>query len=369
MRLTALETRYGGFYAPAFSAIVGGQDLVRDLFLPVTQVEVDLKQRTANRFSFTVANAFDWEAREFVAGPSEQRINLLELFAFGTRTDIAMGYGDPAKLRVMISGTITEIGTSFAEGGAPALTISGYDGLFPLTVGQKTRHWEERRDSDVVLAIASEAKLSATVVQTDPVKRRVDQNQQTDLDFIGKLAERNYATFLLNRDGLYFGPRRQERSGLLELTWGQGLLSFSPQVNLAKQVTAVEVYGQPAEVGEPIVGRARRGEETGRDTSRQSGGDRLARALGEEHVMRVRLPVHTQAEADARARAILRERAQEFVQADGESVGLPDIEPDTNIALTGIGRVFSKTYYVSEATHKVDSSGYRTTFKVEEPTV
>ena len=28
---------------------------------------------------------------------------------------------------------------------------------------------------------------------------------------------------------------------------------------------------------------------------------------------------------------------------------------------------FSKTYYIQEATHKIDSNGYRTRFKVEEP--
>ena len=73
--------------------------------------------------------------------------------------------------------------------------------------------------------------------------------------------------------------------------------------------------------------------------------------------------------ADARAKAILEERAQEFLQGTGESIGLPEVVPDINIELSDIGKPFSKTYYVSGAKHRIDSSGYRTTFNVQETTV
>ena len=63
------------------------------------------------------------------------------------------------------------------------------------------------------------------------------------------------------------------------------------------------------------------------------------------------------------------ERAQQFVTGTGESIGLPELVPDTNVALLGLGRGFSKTYYLSEATHTIDGNGYQTTFKVQETTV
>ena len=170
-------------------------------------------------------------------------------------------------------------------------------------------------------------------------------------------------------DTLYFGPRQNDRTDVLELAWGKGLLTFSPEVNLSRQITAVEVYGWSAERGEQIIGRAERGEETGRDTRLESGAEQIAGALGGETLMRVRAAVHTQSEADARARAILEERGEEFVKGNGESIGLPEIIPDINLALTGLGSAFSKTYYVSESTHTIDESGYRNTFKIEETTV
>ena len=67
MNLQQLNQTYGDFYVPTFVVKVGADDVVRDLFLTVTGVEVDLKDKGAGHFSFTVASAFDWETREFVA--------------------------------------------------------------------------------------------------------------------------------------------------------------------------------------------------------------------------------------------------------------------------------------------------------------
>jgi len=371
MDLPGLEKRYGGFYVPAFVVTVGGEDLVRELFLTVTSVQVDLKQKVAGRFSFTVANSFDWKAREFLAHKGEEPVNLIELFAFGSPIEIRLGYGsgEASEPKPMLQGIITEIGTSFSEGGSPELTVSGFDKLYPLTTGKHTEHWEDARDSDAVDAVTQDTGLNRTITQTDPVKPRIDQSQETDMAFLGKLAKRNGAVFYVRNGDFYFGPRNNDNSEILELAWGRGLLSFSPEANLAKQITRVEVHGRSSVTGEPIVGRASRGQESGRDTRRESGADRLTQALGNERVMSIREAVHTQAEADARARAILEERALEFVKGDGECIGLPEIVPDVNIALQDLGSAFSKPYYISEATHKIDRNGYRTTFKAEETTV
>jgi phage protein D len=369
MDLPAREKDYGAFYVPAFQVKVGGQDLVRELYLTVTGIEVDLPEKSPGRFSFSVANSFDWKAREFLARQREEPVNLIELFAFGSPVEVRLGYGESARLQPMLQGLITEISTSFREGGTPELTISGYDKLYPLTTGNHTRNWERRRDSDVVKEVIASLGVKGTVVQTDPVKPRIDQSQQSDIDFLDKLAKRNGFTFKLRNTDFYFGPRQNDRGKIIELAWGKGLLSFSPEANLARQITRVEVRGRSAQTGEAIVGRAGRGDESGRDTRREGGPDRVTQALGNERVMSIRAEVHTQAEADERARAILEERALEFVTGDGECIGLPEIVPDINIGLQELGSAFSKTYYVHEATHRVDGNGYRTTFKVKESNV
>ena len=43
--------------------------------------------------------------------------------------------GDFSKLTTTITGLITEVTTSFVEGGTPELAVAGYDHLFPMTLG------------------------------------------------------------------------------------------------------------------------------------------------------------------------------------------------------------------------------------------
>ncbi|RPF28994.1 phage late control D family protein [Georgenia muralis] len=371
MRLAQLEqdTAHDRFYVPTFAVKVGGEDVLRDLYLAVTSVSVDLKEKTAGRFSFKVAAAFDWEAREFLATRAEERVDLLELFAFGATVEIALGYGDPAALSPVLTGVVTELSTDFSAGSTPELSISGSDGLYPLTVGKNTRHWEAAPDSTAVADVARAAGLRADVEPTTPAKDRIDQNNETDMVFVTTLAERNKATFYERDRTLYFGPRHKDAAAVAELVWGEGLLSFSPEANLARQISEVRVHGRSAATGTEIVGRARRGDETGRDTGEESGGERVVRALAADPVLNLRAPVSTQEEADARAQAVLDERAQDFLTGRGECVGLPELLPDTNVTLGGLGRAFSKTYYIAETTHTLDGSGYRTTFTVQETTV
>lgn len=369
MQITDLEQSHGDFYVPTFVIKVGGEDVLRDLYLPVSAVSVNLKAKAAGRFSFTVASAFDWEAREFFATQRKQRVDLLELFAFGSPVAISLGYGDPARLAPMLTGLITEITTDFTAGSTPGLTISGYDGLYPLMVGTNTRHWEDKPDSVAVAAVARSSGLSADVSVTRPIKEVIDQNNENDLAFLEKLAKRNGATFYHRDNKLVFGPRRNGVGSDVELEWGKGLLGFSPEAKLARQIAEVKVHGRSAAKGEAIVGRASSGEESGRDPRAQSGAQRVVTALSRKPVLNLRAAVRTQEEADARARSVLEERAQKFLTGSGESIGAPEIVPDTNIAINGLGRAFSKTYYVCEAIHKIDSGGYRTSFTVEETTV
>ena len=334
--LAELSREHEDFYVPTFTIRVGERDVVRELFLAVSGVQLDLKERAPGQFSFTVANAFDLERREFVAMQGEQPVDLFELFSFGSPVRVRIGYGAGPALE--LSGLVTELSTSFSSGGTPELTIKGFDALYPLTIGKSTRNWEGKRDSDAVTDVARDRGLAVNTERTEPVRPRIDQSQQTDMAFIETLAQRNQATYYVRDDELYFGRRHNQDGAVVQLAWGFGLVSFAPEANLARQITEVQVHARSATEGKEIVGRARKGDETGRDTRASSGSERVVRALSSSPILSVRAPVHTQAEADERAKAILDERAQDFVTGGGECIGLPEIVPDVNIELGGMGR-------------------------------
>ncbi|MBJ6127192.1 phage late control D family protein [Microvirga splendida] len=364
MDLSDASSRYDAFYVPAFTVKVDGRALTYEVPLAVNQVEIDKTLGGAAHFGFTIVNAFDQEKGEFVTATGQPAFDLLR---FGAKVEIAVGYGDHRKLTPVLFGTITNLSTGFSEGGTPELSVSGYDNMFPLTLGKRSKSWKEVKDSDVVHLIAQGYGLSTDIVSTDETHEQIEQNQEGDLDFITKLAKRNhYEFYMTEKDVLRFGPPRDTSNGLMALAWSKGLLSFKPEANLASQISRVRVLGWDPEAKKAIVGEAVAGEESGKEPSRSSAGEYIKKFAKKDVVLEVRQPVFTQAEAKERATAILSDHAKAFLTGEAECVGLPELMPDTNVSLTGLGKTFSKIYYIHAANHKVDGNGYRTRFKVKE---
>lgn len=365
MELSQLAKRYGDFYSPAFSVRLSGKDLARELLAPVSQLEVDLMLGAASRFSFTIPNCYDHENGVFRTIESSDLLNELE---FGAKVELYMGYGDSKSLPIVLKGVITEITTDFPEGGAPELTIAGYDHGFSMTIGKNKRTWSKKRDSFAATEIAKFHNLGSNIEPTIDVQIQIEQNQESDWEFLKKLAKRNhFELYVDEHDTLHFTRPNKKQSAIVKLEYGKALYSFRPEANLAGQISRVEVYGWDLRQNQQIVGVANAGEEYGR-TGTSAG--QFLRAFGpdpkKQPTLRIRQPVRSQAEAQKLAKNTLNERAEKFLTGDGECIGLPEIRPDRNVQLDRLGSSFSKAYYIQQATHKIDSNGYRTRFKVKE---
>lgn len=365
MELATFAKTYGDFYAPAYVVRIGRDDLMRDLLVAVSQVEVDMVLGAASRFSFTVPNTYSHKLHAFKSG---RGADVLSILTFGAEVEIGMGYGDAKSTPIAVSGMITEITTSFPDSGSPELAISGYDHGFAMTIGKNSRTWTKASDSDAAHEIASFNNLNAKIETTKEKHAQIEQNQESDWEFLKKLADRNhFELYVDERKTLHFGPPNDKATAVVRLDYGEGLLSFKPEANLAGQISQVEVYGWNPKTKKTIVGKAAAGEESG--LAGKSAGQHLnafVRDPSKRPTLRLRQPVFTQAEADQRAKAALNEKAKQFLTGEGEAVGLPEVRPDRNVELAKLGSPFSKTYYIQQATHKIDAGGYRTRFKVKE---
>jgi phage protein D len=339
---------------------------MRELAVAVSQVEVDLKLGTASHFSFTATDCYSQKAHAFQTGSGA---DLLKTITFGAEVEVYMGYGDIKSAPIAVSGVITEITTNFPDSGSPELSIGGFDHGFPLTTGKHSRTLSDARDSDFAQKIASLNNLKATIQTTDGQHKKIEQNQESDWEFLKKLADRNhFELYVDERKTLHFAKPNDDVSAGVTLVYGEGLLSFKPEANIAEQVSKVEVYGWDPMTKKAIVGVARAGEESG--LNGKSGGQEINGFVvepGKRPVLRIKQPVFTQAEADERAKAALNVCAKKFLTGEGEAIGLPEIRPDRRIQLANLSRPFSKAYYIQQATHKIDANGYRTKFKVKEP--
>jgi hypothetical protein len=369
MTMTDLERAHQNFYVPAYQILVDGKDLLMDKYMEIASVQVDNTLKGADRFTFTVNSTFNFEKREFA--------HLTDLFAFGKPVVIYMGYKDAEKLPLMLRGKVTAVQTSFPANGLPQITVSGFDLSYCMTIGtgKEPLKWANRKDSEIVAELAGQYGLNPKVEDTKVKHPITEKGQQSDMQFIEKLAERNGFEFYTFDTDLYFqrpkNVRETANNGdpVVFLEWGRGLLSFSPEMNISQQITKVEVRGWDVNSKKEIVGTAGKGDEPRRDTGRQSGGDVMQTVCRDQGELKIRVPVFSKQEADRWAQAILKKRAEQFVQGSGESIGLPEIRADENIKLEGLGTPFSKVYYIEQSTHTINSSGYRTTFKVKDTTI
>jgi phage protein D len=281
-----------------------------------------------------------------------------------------MGYGDRKGQTLLMSGHITAVGTSFSEGGSPALEVSGLDAAYRLSLGNSDRQMEKATIADMVSRIAADNGFRARVSGPPGAPRTLVNNFDSDLAYLISLSTQAskdrkfefYARPSSSGDTLHFGPRDTSAEPIATLTWGVDLLSFTPEVALGKQVSKVVVHASDELTREKIVGTATR-EASGSDG--KSGGDTVKEVTGKEVVHHVREPMKSQEEADERAAALLAEMAQSYVGGSGETFGLPELLPDTWIELAGLGKPFAKTFYVSGAVHEFGATGYRTRFTVE----
>ena len=199
MDFQTFAERHESFYVPAFVVRVGGQALTQKLAIGVSQVEVDLTLGAAGRFSFTVPNTFASRNAAFSPATASRCSTSLK---FGAKVEVKIGYGDHAALPTMITGIITEITTSFAEGGTPELPVAGYDHLFPMTLGKRSQSWTKAQGQRRRRASSPRSNNLATDIETTKEQHaQIEQNQESDFEFVKKLADRNHFEFYVDADG------------------------------------------------------------------------------------------------------------------------------------------------------------------------
>lgn len=358
MDLIDLEKKYRNFYVPAVQIKVEGEDLFRS-GVEISSVNVENTLEGADSFSFVVNNSYDTIRRELKWVDRS--------LAPGRGVEIKMGYTD--KLELIMLGLISSVRVTYPAAGLPSLEVSGFDLSHKMMKGKQSPSWPpDIKDSDIAKKIASKYGLKSAVEDTRVKYPEVKQDQESDFDYLTRLARRNHFEFFVFGKTLYFRAPANDEAPVLNLEWGKTLVSFSPEINLGEQVSEVEVRGWDVKTKKEIIGKAKAGDEQGKDGGK-TGSQMVNDIFKQKTIVRLRLTVYSQEEAENRARAILNRHAEGLVKGNGESIGIPELLSGKNIKLNSLGKKFSKTYYVERTNHSVGSSGYRTTFSVKENTI
>jgi len=154
-------------------------------------------------------------------------------FHKGVKVELTMGYKNVNRL--MLKGEVTHFEASFDDNGVQNLTIGAIDKSNSMNSVKKHRSWKKVKRSDVVLAIAKEYGYVAVIQDSGEVHDQITQENETDAQFIKKLAGDEAFEFYVFPDQkkLYFGDKFKDlkvKDSLYYKIGDQSIISFSPSL-------------------------------------------------------------------------------------------------------------------------------------------
>jgi phage protein D len=264
----------------------------------------------------------------------------------------------------IFDGEVVELEPEYIPG-HQRLVVRAFDRLHRLARGRHVRSFQNVTDGDIVQRIASEVNLQTSIGQTSQVYPYVLQDNETNLQFLrDRAAALGYLLFAEGKT-LHCEPPGTHHAAV-ELHWGQTLNEFRPRLTTVGQINSATVRGWDPQNRQDIVGQATHGNGAPQTTDGRSGGDvaKSAFHLTAEALITDRA-ILTQGEADKLAQAVMDRAASDFIVAEGLGAGNPAVKAGASVSVTGLGRRFDGTYFVTGTNHAyTHDEGYTTRFVV-----
>jgi len=378
------------FYVPRFEVYIDGKKLERNTINDILQVTYKDHINDIDDFTLEINN-WDAEKRTFKFAPPQQ--GLEGIFDPGRKIEIWMGYYK--NTRRMMRGVITGLAPNFPESGASTLTVNGLNELHEFRTEKHTYSWadQQKKDTDIAKELCGkplkkgQPGLGIDIDTKPDSDEEADQfafmNNEYDIVFLLERAHRHgYDIFLADdksKPTLFFGrSENTAKAPTYQLEWGKSLISFRPTLTTAKQVGAVTVRGWDRK-GNKAIDVTYSLKDLWKDEKKSQAEiarlDQIAQAYGNRTEVVTDKPAHTAKEAKQMAKAILSDKHHKQITATGSIVGLPDLRVGCSVEILGFSVTtnasgvpqgsssdFDGEYFVTDSTHTIGGSGYRTEF-------
>jgi phage protein D/phage baseplate assembly protein gpV len=277
-------------------------------------------------------------------------------FAIGAQIEVRLGATSDRQTQPLFEGEIVTVEPAFEAGGA-SMVVRAYDLSHRMMRTRLQRTFMKMTISQIVSNICRENGFRADVTASRQRHEYIMQNNETDWEFVARLAQRIGYEFIVRGKTASFKP--PQGSAPVDLRYPDDLHAFSPRITAVAQVKEVTVRGFDFVGKRAAVGNSSSAEqltEAGikrKDVDTQFGAAKLEIA-GQS--------VRTNEEAKALAHAQHNLLANAYLAAEGMCLGNPKIKAGAMLNITGVGRKYSGTYRVAKAEHVLTTGGYVTRF-------
>jgi phage baseplate assembly protein gpV len=250
---------------------------------------------------------------------------------------------------LLFAGQITAVEFDYSSSGGRRVYVRGYDLLHQLCKRQPVRAHVQMNVMELAQALVEDLGLDVEAVDPGPVRQKIVQHRQSDLELLIEVAE---------RCGLYFTLRNQTLhlltlEGLndtLPLVLGSSLLEAQIEINSDSACQSVQATGwNPgnAEQNQGSAGSPRVGRQVSTEVTADKVGGSGERLLVDELL-------HDSLQAEAIAQAELDRRVSREITLRGVAEGDPNLRPGVPVKLSGVAKGVEGRYVLSEVIHIID---------------
>jgi phage protein D len=280
----------------------------------------------------------------------------------GSEIEVLLSAVEGTSLSSIFKGVIVSLEPEFDKG--TTLGFRAYDGSHTLNQTKRADTYQNMTAGDIARKVGQRAGVDeGTIESAGPAYDFIQQNNETDWEFLWKLAQRIDFEVLVIDHKLYFrkaGPP----AGTQDITvkWPDQLISFRPRVTGVQQVDQVTVRARDISRNQPFEATESVPQPVSTIGIKRS--DAAAAVKGGTLVVADR-PVTSQQEAEDLAKAYANHLAAGYLEAEGVAKGNPGIKAGSKIKIDGVGTSFGGTYVVSSCTHVYQGThGYKTVFSI-----
>ena len=334
------------------SDLVSYELLVDGLAVPMSIAVSSIKVSTEiNKISTAKIKIADGDvaSNDFPVSNSEQ-------FLVGSELEIKLGYhGENVSV---FKGIIISHSNSIQSSGGSHLNIEAKDKAVKMTIGRRSKHFNNMTDSDMVEEIIGKYGLEKEIEPSSISYPNVVQYDMTDWDFILMRMDRIGLICKMEDGKIVFKKPDTSASPLLNIQFGMSILNYDASVDAREQTQTITAHAWDYNALEAIDTSANEpfiANEAGNFTIRS-----LSDTLGVDDYRLVHggklSQEEIQAWADAKAQKQRLAKVTGSVQINGSS----DVLVDSFIALNGVGERFNGPVYVNAVKHQLEAGTWKT---------
>lgn len=334
------------------SDLVSYELLVDGTTVPISLAVVSIKvSAEINKISTAKIKIVDGEvaSNDFPISNSDQ-------FLVGSELEIKLGYhGENVSI---FKGIIISQSNSIHSSGGSHLNIEAKDKAVKMTVGRRSKHFNDMTDSDIVEEIIGKYGLEKEIESTTISYSNVVQYDITDWDFILMRMDRIGLICKLEDGKIVFKKPDTSASPTINIQFGMSILNYDALVDAREQTQTITAHAWDYNALEAIDASANDpsiATEAGNFTI-----NTLSDTLGVDDYKLVHGGKLSQEEIQAWANAKAQKQRLAKVTGNVQINGSSDVLVDSYVGLNGVGERFNGPVYIKAVKHEFESGTWKT---------